>query len=593
MSQEEFDALGYPTIPSHWTKEWMLEQIELEKVDPRVNPNLLLEETSQEFWDNMSRKPYAKAVLKSERHWSKRRNAWLRQFEQVEMANLMRAEMLDELEACSPELKRMLAPIMRYKITEIALATSLRAARQQRLPLSAILQREEQVEELRCLRCRLEGGGEAEAQRMLEDFTARAKDRMKATLQEDAETSAALVVDTDTMAKLMNRAQKLRKDGYIAWEQGAVEEAFESWCESEACLFKKRLQEQDVEGNKMINDLHSILLKNIAQAAIKLGHWSDALKAADDALAIDEEDHKAWFRRAGALEGLGRYNEAEMALDRIEHIAVGRADRARLTKDVATRRQQIAMLESKHEETEKLALQKALQHGVFAREDDEAELKALEEELKELEAEEAAEAILEDVFSTPFSVHDRVVAMENLGDVAMGHEGCVMEVDKDGDIKVLFDGQTEAQLILHVDFDTLAPAGTALPSPATSSTADAPAEKYLTQEGACDLLEALSSAYEDPGFQRQVAKLCRDVRWDVKEFTHHLPKVALEVQKWILPRWGFDPSIHGAQEAETAIAAAKRRATDANSATLQRLSEGVTRRLFGEMYDVVFRKQSE
>ena len=22
----------------------------------------------------------------------------------------------------------------------------------------------------------------------------------------------------------------------------------------------------------------------------------------------------------------------------------------------------------------------------------------------------------------------------------------------------------------------------------------------------------------------QVAKLCRDVRWDVKEFTHHLPK---------------------------------------------------------------------
>ena len=30
--------------------------------------------------------------------------------------------------------------------------------------------------------------------------------------------------------------------------------------------------------------------------------------------------------------------------------------------------QQIAMLEFKHEETEKLALQKALQHGVFARE---------------------------------------------------------------------------------------------------------------------------------------------------------------------------------------------------------------------------------
>lgn len=32
-------------------------------------------------------------------------------------------------------------------------------------------------------------------------------------------------------------------------QKGAVEEAFESWCESEACLFKKRLQEQDVEGH--------------------------------------------------------------------------------------------------------------------------------------------------------------------------------------------------------------------------------------------------------------------------------------------------------------------------------------------------------
>lgn len=51
MSQEEFDDLGYPSIPSHWTKEWMLQQLELEKVDPRVNPNLLLEETSQERRD--------------------------------------------------------------------------------------------------------------------------------------------------------------------------------------------------------------------------------------------------------------------------------------------------------------------------------------------------------------------------------------------------------------------------------------------------------------------------------------------------------------------------------------------------------------
>lgn len=72
------DLHRFVTSLSHLSP-WLIQRflhalrIELEKVDPRANPNLLLEETSQEFWDNMSRKPYAKAILKSERHWSKRR----------------------------------------------------------------------------------------------------------------------------------------------------------------------------------------------------------------------------------------------------------------------------------------------------------------------------------------------------------------------------------------------------------------------------------------------------------------------------------------------------------------------------------------
>ena len=112
MSQKEFDELGYPKIPDHWTKEWMLEQIELEKVDPRVNPNLLLDETQQEFWDNASRKPYAKAILRSEQHWTKRRQVWLRQYEQTELANMMREELASELETCPPDVKRLVTPIL-------------------------------------------------------------------------------------------------------------------------------------------------------------------------------------------------------------------------------------------------------------------------------------------------------------------------------------------------------------------------------------------------------------------------------------------------------------------------------------------------
>lgn len=74
------------------------------------------------------------------------------------MANTLRSELAEELENCPPELKRMVQPMLKYKIAEIALGTSLRAARQQRVPLSAILQREEQVLELRSLRQRLDAG---------------------------------------------------------------------------------------------------------------------------------------------------------------------------------------------------------------------------------------------------------------------------------------------------------------------------------------------------------------------------------------------------------------------------------------------------
>lgn len=37
------------------------------------------------------------------------------------------------------------------------------------------------------------------------------------------------------------------------------------------------------------------------EAAIKLGHWSDALQAADDALALDDEAGTGWAMGHGSL----------------------------------------------------------------------------------------------------------------------------------------------------------------------------------------------------------------------------------------------------------------------------------------------------
>ena len=45
-----------------------------------------------------------------------------------------------------------------------------------------------------------------------------------------------------------------------------------------------------------------------------------------------------------------------------------------------------------------------------------------------------------------------------------------------------------------------------------------------------DFLDELLVAYGDSGFQQQVAKLARDVRWDVDLFRGHLPKAGFKLQ---------------------------------------------------------------
>merc|ERR1719230_2100792 len=112
----------------------------------------------------------------------------------------------------------------------------------------------------------------------------------------------------------------------IEWERGNHEEALASWRQAEEALRKFKAPESDKNGNKIIAELHIAVLKNVAQAAIKCEYYTEALDAADDAIKIDSEDHKAWFRRACALEGLGLLEPAEEALIRIEELAVGLPD---------------------------------------------------------------------------------------------------------------------------------------------------------------------------------------------------------------------------------------------------------------------------
>mmetsp|Transcript_117125 Transcript_117125/g.326297 ORF Transcript_117125/g.326297 Transcript_117125/m.326297 type:complete len:704 (+) Transcript_117125:142-2253(+) len=607
MTQEEFDELDYPKIPEEWNEEWMRQQIEKESVDPRENPNLLIDEAQQEFWFNATRKPYAKAILRAEQHWTDRRNVWLKQYETVENMNVLRATVAEELEDCSMEVKRLVTPIFHHKITEIALKTYLREANEKQLPLRQLLQDPAKLKDLQGIRQQIDHGGDAAAAQMLEMYTETMgrciQDRKRE--KEEAEQGKRIVSDTDSMAKILNMGQKCRKDGYIEWHNGNVEEALSSWRLADSYMKRYKLPDDDKTGNKMIADLHITILKNIAQAAIKLGYWTEALDAADAALRMDDQDHKAWFRRACALEGLGRYEEAGEALERVDDIAVGRPDRARIQKDLNLRRVKLQCLTSRDKEVTRRGFTRALARGVFSGEREAVTDELAPADLRQEGADPSKAAIVgpsEAAGACPFREGDAIVVRQAIADLERGLRGTVVEVDRDGDVRIQFEGHDDVEMLLGEDLGNLAlytgedlglPSDEVEPSACEAEVVAhqgqqllVAARKHLTKDSAADLLEELRHAYEDTLFRKQVAKLARDVRWDKTQFVVHLRRVALEVQRPILAKWGFDASPAGVAEVELALR--DHTSGVGRDAALREKSDAVTRTLYGEMYEVVF-----
>ncbi|CAK0878084.1 unnamed protein product [Prorocentrum cordatum] len=93
LTKEDYKKFGYPeSDPRFESEEWNAEQIWLDSVDPRHNPNLLTDPSDPEYWYAAARKPLQKAALRTEQHWHGRRRAWTRQCEAVECQNKRRED---------------------------------------------------------------------------------------------------------------------------------------------------------------------------------------------------------------------------------------------------------------------------------------------------------------------------------------------------------------------------------------------------------------------------------------------------------------------------------------------------------------------
>merc|ERR1711933_221061 len=108
-------------------------------------------------------------------------------------------------------------------------------------------------------------------------------------------------------------------------------------------------------------------------------------------------------------------------------------------------------------------------------------------------------------------------------------------------------------------------------------------------DGVADVLEELRNVYSDTTFQKQLAKLARDVRWDKAQFIENMRRLALGVQAPILEQWAFESTADGVMELQLAIqdhtSAVAREGRDR---TLKEKADAVTRLLYGEMYSSIF-----
>ena len=81
---------GYPKTPEdQLDPDWWKEERVRLATDPRHNPNLISQD-GQEFWDNATRFPWAKTILKKEQHWNGRRDTWGEQYKRVNEMNKTR-----------------------------------------------------------------------------------------------------------------------------------------------------------------------------------------------------------------------------------------------------------------------------------------------------------------------------------------------------------------------------------------------------------------------------------------------------------------------------------------------------------------------
>jgi len=442
--------------------------------------------------DPASQADATRADFDADRRRQEKKRQWLEERQKIEERGERRKQVADALEDAPAELKKMIAPMFHIRIVEKFLWDTREECLRRKESFVETLRTDPKVlSELENFADNYRAGGEARMEDLERQM--QALERARALEEEKKQEVQPAAIDVHTLKELLEYAQQCRFEGNEKFKEGLYEDALFIYTQGDEVMKQWRVDGENLKNErKWLMDNHLTCLKNKSQAALNLELFQTALEAADAALAIDEEDHKAWYRKVQAQKGLGNFKGAEESLARLEDVAQWCPDRRRILRDCDTERRRLKIARAKHRSSTQEMLGRAFEAGVFSLD-------------RERELEEASKAL----------------------------EG------------------PPARSAPKIEQGPAKPA----PQPIKAPEEPRPLERKITLTArlAGDLMDELAEAYAQKWFQARVRKCARDSGFERSVFLMRLKDVAFRVQKPVLEKWGFEGTEQGVREMTAAI----------------------------------------
>lgn len=504
-----------------------------------------------EFWNKFMQRPEVQAAMRSKLKYESAAEAAQRtKLDKLERKQ-RRYEIMNELMKCATNVKHLISPMFRYKITQQYLWKVLCEARKEGLLFCDKLRQPQVYHRLQAIKAEITAGpygvagwqAEEEVEEDLMDKMVVEADCIPGGIDGEA-PDRKQVLDRREIQGVLDFGQRIKSEGNEAFMNENWEGALTRYCQGDEMLKNFAAEPHLEKENKELKTMHRQCLNNKANAALMVDQWQTALRAADSALKLKMDDEKALFRKAQALEGLGRTEEALGVLDEVEEIA-GDMDeefREQILDDVRERKEELKAIERKAAKDFNSMFKAMGDKQVFG-----------------------SGRFLADGTSPPPALTGaeerklkRIKEQEEYRTAKAKYE--LEQRRKEG--KPIIDQPKEPEM--------------PTPNRPPFGYRSADRTRTLTKAQAEQLLEELLGTYSAEGFQKKVHADAKAVMFEIQPFLKRLKKTAFVVQEPVLSKWGFDPSEEGLAEMMVCLSDHTLR-----DQALRKLADETTKMLYG------------